>query len=128
MIEMPFDERLYAEMAAFFSEKMAADALLIGMGAAQTAPLPRQHGRRCCPSRGTVAFPGSCLRRESRNCLRRKVCWNPCRISSHLALLLLHRSEILGIVVSFARGLRAICAMGRILCSMGRDGSSPFPN
>lgn len=34
MIEMPFDERLYAEMAAFFSEKMAADALLIGMGAA----------------------------------------------------------------------------------------------
>ena len=34
MMEMPFDERLYAEMAAFFSEKMASNALLIGMGAA----------------------------------------------------------------------------------------------
>ena len=34
MMEMPFDERLYAEMAAFFSEKMASDALLIGMSAA----------------------------------------------------------------------------------------------
>ena len=34
MMEMSFDERLYAEMAAFFSEQMAADALLIGMSAA----------------------------------------------------------------------------------------------
>ena len=34
MMEMFFDERIYAEMAAFFSEKMASDALLIGMGAA----------------------------------------------------------------------------------------------
>ena len=33
-MEMSFDERLYAEMAAFFSEQMAADALLIGMSAA----------------------------------------------------------------------------------------------
>ena len=33
-MEMSFDERLYAEMAAFFAEQMAADALLIGMSAA----------------------------------------------------------------------------------------------
>ena len=33
-MDMPFDERIYAEMAAFFSEKTAADALLIGMGTA----------------------------------------------------------------------------------------------
>ncbi len=32
-MEMPFNERLYAEMAAFFPEEMATDVLLLGMSA-----------------------------------------------------------------------------------------------